>query len=261
VIAKMPASIDHLVTLTADMAQTSAAMARIGFSLTPPSLHETGAWTNRNILLDNGYWELQQVHQLNQLTRPLSQSFARRRGLHGICLTSTDINASVAEARRAEISISEPFSFSRTVRVNGRARALRFSIAHCLDAPDGLLLFFCQRIGSAHIFNATPANHLNGAVAIDSIVLVSRAPDQCATYLARLFASKLEATGGGFKFSAPGVAVEITRPTEAGSQGAVADRRSVEATVRLKPRGQAHGPRPELHDEDLPAGLSIQFIE
>ena len=141
---KMRTSIDHVMTITADLAKAAIAVCKLGVFCTAESQLLSCSSVNRTIVFQNDYWELLTFLESTPANAPLRHSAKLRSGINGICAHSHDLDDTILRARAAGLPMSEPISLGRKIILDGVDRELSFRVSHCLGLPDALLMFYCQ---------------------------------------------------------------------------------------------------------------------
>ena len=183
----MKTSIDHVVTLTADLQAASTAAQNLGFFCTPESQLLSASSANRTIVFEHDYWELLTVLEATPINAAMRGSANLRSGINGICASSCDLDQSIAAAQSGELALSGPISLTRKILLNGQERELRFRVAHCLQFPDALLLFYCEHKTRELVLRKEWQSHPNGALGLGKISLVTEHVTQTASAIAWLF--------------------------------------------------------------------------
>lgn len=269
--------IDHAFILVQDLLSARDRFARFGFTLSPRGLHSAERGTaNHTIVFRNDYLELLGIAldtPLNGGQRELLRQ--RGEGLHAVACR-TVAAATEAKFALAEIGIATrtPTAFSRPVALPGggeRLAAFETLNFDAAEVPQGLC-FICQHKTPDMVWRPELQAHPNGALEIDSILVVSETAEVSARRFARLFASgSVTSAEGGWRVSTGVRSARLLFLDPASAARAYAGGlldgtpRGALAGVRIRVRSIAHAGK-LLVAADVPAratarGLAIPAAE
>ena len=178
--------LDHVGWFVPDMATASRAFEKLGFNLTPFSVHgdrdpATGqlkplGTANRLVMLEEAYLEILTPHGgvTNPSVERMQASMARHVGVHLIAMTVSD---SLAEAKRLE---SEGFALNPTINLRRQIEAqdgsqveVAFTVVRPMEGvhPEGRIQVLTQHT-PAHMWQPRYVNNDNGIIALRGVMLV-----------------------------------------------------------------------------------------
>lgn len=186
--------IDHLVLAVADLDAARRRYEAMGFTLTPPARHPFGT-ANSLVQFDRCFLELLAVADPAAIPpeSPGHFSFAafNRRyladgeGLSMVVLESRDVRADREAFQTAGLATYEPFEFSRQARLpSGDEATVGFSLAFTSHPEmDNAGFFVCQQHAPHHFWKAEYQRHVNTAVTVLEVCLVTHRPLHFADFL------------------------------------------------------------------------------
>lgn len=182
-----PRPIDHLVVAVHDLEAARDAFARLGFTLTPVARHPFGT-ANSLVQLHGSYIELVAIADPALIPEPAEGRFSfaafnrdfleHREGFSMLALRSADAAADLADFEANDLPTYAPLSFHRLARTpKGDDLEIGFSVTFTSDAriPDAGF-FTCQHHNPDRFWWPEYRRHVNGATAIDAVVMVARDP-------------------------------------------------------------------------------------
>jgi hypothetical protein len=211
--------LDHVGVCATDPRPLWETYERLGFTLTPvarqsgrrrPDLPtEPFATANRCAMLRQGYVELLGILDPGLFDNRLSEFLARYQGTHIIALTIGEEQAELERLRRAGFDIQGVAHLERPVDDPEGPRA-RFARLPVPEAPEGRLQLI-RHLTPELLWQERWLDHPNGAVALESVTLVSAEPAESAARLSRLAGRALEPDpAGGYVLVLPGAAAPYT---------------------------------------------------
>lgn len=178
-------SLDHVAHWVPAIEAASARMEQLGFALTPyssqrlppkPGEPSAPAGTgNRCIMLRRGYIEVLTVEPGAETpnAKSLRDGMARYVGLHIVCFGADD--PAPVQARLAQSGFQPPpaVALSRMIGTPEGEALARFSVVRA--APGAMAegrIQFCVHHTPEHLWQDRWIDHPNGAIAIDSVIIV-----------------------------------------------------------------------------------------
>lgn len=210
-----PLPFDHLVLMLRDrLVEQAPAFEADGYTLTELSVHNLGSM-NRLITLDSTYIEL--------LGWPAGQLPARNEiadsamGPEALVFRMPDAHATHRRLEALGFKVNPVVSLERPINVKGQAHTARFETVRFAEQPvEGFRIYFCQHLTPELVWNSEATQHVNGAVALDKIVLCSAQAEQVARILAQLTDASLATNGpGAFKITLENVVLEVLQSVDA----------------------------------------------
>lgn len=207
-------ALDHVGVAARELAPLATAYERLGFTLTPvarqsgrrrPDLPvEPFGSGNRCAFLRHGYVELIAILDPTLFDNGLGAWIDRYVGMHILALTMADEQANLERLRRAGVPIPGVAYLERPVEAGGPIA--RFARLPFPDAPEGRVQLI-RHLTPELVWQDRWMDHANGAVALESAVLVSDAPAEGAARLSRLAGLPVEPDpAGDFVLVLPGAA-------------------------------------------------------
>ena len=209
----MTAGIDHVLIATRDLDRASAQFRRLGFALTPRGYHTTLGSSNHCAMFANrDYLELLGLGP-ERGRRPYYEDFlARREGIGGIALRTSDARGNFAALRAAGLAADEPLAFGRPVDLPGSAGEARF-VTTTVDTKltPGARVFFCQHETPELVWLPGFMGHPNGVQGLGGVTIVAEGPDLAETY-ARILGSRPRRENGVTVFEIGEHRIEFIAP-------------------------------------------------
>jgi len=205
-------ALDHVGLCARDPAPLWAAWERMGFVLSPlaqqsgrrapDSPVEPFGTANRCAFLRHGYVELLGIVDGTLFANGLDRFLERYAGMHILALGMGDAEANLARLRRGGVPIPGIAPLQRPVEPGGPVA--RFARLPFPDAPEGRIQLV-QHLTPELVWDPRWMGHRNGAVALESAILVSAAPAETTARLARLSGLPAEPDPlAGFRLRLPG---------------------------------------------------------
>lgn len=238
-------ALDHIVINTIfDIDEAAALFTALGFHLTPLGRHSLGS-LNHLLLVPGAYLELVGVPRTGKQRADILES---QRGLNGLVLRSTDIEATFARLQAQGLEPSSPIDFSRPVEIDAASVEARFRTTKLPFAAGRV--YFCQHLTPDYVWRPEWLTHPNGFAGFDRLRIASPAPDAEAERYARLCGSEAETTESGYRIAMTGLDLEVVPGETArfaelglrfGDLDALADRASRLDAVTWRPDGGGSG--------------------
>lgn len=191
--------LDHVAWMAPDMDAASAAFERLGFPLTPYSVHgdrdpvsgtlvPTGS-ANRLAMLRTGYLEiLTSVSGADtDVTRHLHACIARHVGVHLVAFTVADAEAESARLRQAGFEILPTVNLRRTIEAeDGGEAEVAFTVirARLGSIPEGRIQTLTHHTPE-HMWQRRYIAAANGIDTLSEVIFAVDAPAESAERLAR----------------------------------------------------------------------------
>lgn len=198
--------LDHIGLFVPDMERAAAAMARLGFALTPysPQRHTlvsgelvpTGT-ANRLAILQRGYIELLTVTGDTPIADQLKRAIERYIGAHLIAFGAADAQATHDRLARAGFDPLPMVRLQRTVPTAAGPQLARFSVVRV--PPDRMAegrMQFCRHHTPELVWQREHQDHLNQAHSLTDIVLCVADPAEAVARYGRFLAIGAEAHDG-----------------------------------------------------------------
>jgi len=206
---------DHCAWMVADMAHAAAVSERLGFPLTPFSVHgnrdaRTGAHTpqgtaNRLMMLETGYVEL--LTDVKEIDNPLTQNFraalARYEGVHLLAFGIDDAVAAYARIEAAGIPLQPMVNLRREVEAeNGSSAEVAFSVIRTgFDAfPEGRMQLL-KHLTPEHMWQRRYMPKENGIAGLLGAVVCVDDPAESAGRIGRLLDITPEISDGAARIA------------------------------------------------------------
>ena len=166
----MAFQIDHLLTVTTDRERARAALANMGFALTPRGEHPGRGTSNHLMFFGRSYWELLCVDQVGPANTML---LGKPSSLAACALRTSDAARDAAAAARLGVQPAALESVTRPVEMEGAWQTARFTIAPLKPAEAvDVHFFFCQHLTPELVWPREPAEHPNGAFRLEALQVV-----------------------------------------------------------------------------------------
>ena len=201
--------LDHVAWMVPDMDAASAAFTRLGFPLTPYSVHgdrkpETGELaptgsSNRLAMLPSGYLEiLTAVDGVDTpLTRHLMDCIERHVGVHLVAFTVADAEAESERLKADTFEILPTVNLRRTIEAeDGSEAEVAFTVIRAAfgSIPEGRIQTITHHTPE-HMWQTRYIAQANGIHGLTEVIFAVDDPDESAARLAR-FTSRPVGTGG-----------------------------------------------------------------
>ncbi|MGK7866945.1 VOC family protein [Falsiroseomonas sp. E2-1-a20] len=207
-------TLDHLGLCTSDLGALTAAWDRMGFALsplaqqsgkrTPGSATEPFGTANRCAFLEHGYIELLGLVDPTLFANGLDRFLARYTGAHICAFGIQDAEGNLERLRRGGLDIPGIAWLERPVEAGGPTA--RFARLPFPDAPEGRIQLV-QHLTPELVWDRRWMGHANGAIALESAILVAENPAEATARLSRLTGQPARPDPlAGFVLTLPGVA-------------------------------------------------------
>jgi hypothetical protein len=189
-------TLDHVAHYVPDIDIASAALEKLGFTLTPLSNQshrlETGGalvpagTANRCVMLERGYLEFLTPTLSTPIAAQLRTAIDRYVGVHLIAFGSASPEADCARLSDAGFDPLTPVALQRPIGTESGEETARFTVVR---VPPGTMaegrIQFCQHHTPDLLWQGRWLSHANGAVALSSVLLCVDDPDAAASRYAR----------------------------------------------------------------------------
>lgn len=198
--------LDHVGHFVPDMDAASAALERMGFTLTPFSAqsHRTqpdgplvpAGTGNRCIMLEQGYLEFLTATGDSPIADQLRLAMRRYVGVHLIAFGTATPLDDHARLEREGFAATTPVALQRPIDIEGGQDTARFTVVRTApgNMPEGRIQF-CQHHTPHLVWQSRWLAHANGATGLAQVVVCVADPDEAARRYSRY--SALEAEGAG----------------------------------------------------------------
>ena len=191
--------LDHVGWFVPDMEMASRAFEKLGFRMTPFSVHgdrdaRTGelkplGTANRLVMLEQGYLEILTLHGgvSNPSVERMKASMARHIGVHLIAMTVAD---SLAEAERLEedgFALNPTINLRRTIEAeDGSQVEVAFTVIRPKEGvhPEGRIQILTQHTPE-HMWQRRYVENVNAITALRGVMLAVDDPAEVEQRLAR----------------------------------------------------------------------------
>jgi catechol 2,3-dioxygenase-like lactoylglutathione lyase family enzyme len=191
--APLPARLDHVVLLAADLARAAELFAALGFTVTPRTEHSAAMGTaNCCVMLANTYIEILTVVAPTERNAGWRALLAQGGGLRGIALRIEDAEETARALSAAGFPMDPPIAFAR---VDDRGERLSFKVCR-LPASEtpGFRLILCEHETPELVWRAEWLVHAHGARDIRGAAFTVPDPELARSVLGRVGASLPAAT-------------------------------------------------------------------
>ncbi len=225
--AKPNRGIDHLVLCVRNLEGARRTYARLGFTLTPHSVHPWGTG-NSLVQLQHSYLELLTVDDPAKIGAAQAGEFSfgvynrdflqRREGFSMLAFASDDARRDRAEFAAAGFITYPPFDFARTARLpTGQEVTLAFTLGFLSDPRLTEAAFFvCQHRTPEALWRPDYQRHANGATHVIETVMVAEDLVALAEIFVRLQGENaVSARDGGLAVATARGAVTVLTPEAA----------------------------------------------
>lgn len=200
--------IDHLLA-SADPARGGPLYERLGFTVTPASVHVNLGVANRLIILQPvrpgtlNFFECMGVVDRERVNPAMKAVLAGPDGIRSMVLSGPD-----ARATHARLA-ADGYAFRPIIDVDRQwqlpsGESIRPSVLVTVPLDTALPFNFCQYRNLECYLRDEWLRHENGALHMTSVFAVAPDPDESADYFARLF-GRPPAQRGGIYSIAPGI--------------------------------------------------------
>jgi len=187
--------LDHLAHFVPDMTAAEAAMAAMGFTLTPFTVQRNqsgdglvpSGTANRCAMLDSGYLEVLTRYSDTALARQLDAALDRYTGVHLLAMTVADADAAVARLAAEGFAPDPPVRLTRAVETpDGDTDLARFSVVRVPPGtmPEGRIQILTHHT-PAIVWQDRWTAQANGIRSLEAALVVVADPDAAAARYGR----------------------------------------------------------------------------
>jgi len=222
-------SVNHLGIAVRDMDQACALYERLGFTLSPLSVHSGSkapgeapvpmATGNRCAIFPKNYIEVLGIVNPGAMDWGWERFVDKFQGAHIICFGCTDAETVHRRLEDSKVGNSGVITLQRDIGTEDGMRTARFDCVHFDSAatPEGLIQAARHR-NPEYVHQPRYLGHANGATSLAEILLVSENPEQTAARYAVLSGQpSVRQDDGSFLIRLPVVtALRFMGPEQAG---------------------------------------------
>jgi hypothetical protein len=225
--AKGEIFLDHVGWMVPDLEACSAAFARLGFPLTPFSVHgdrdpATGAsrpigTANRLCMLGEGYLELLALHGgvTNPSVERMKASIARHVGVHLCALTVADAAQEAVRLAAAGFALTPTINLRRTIEAADKSQVeVAFTVIRPEAMPEGRVQMLTQHTPE-HMWQERYISRANGIDALTEVIFSVADPHETASRLARFANRAASVIDGGYLVSLDRGTLRVLSPAAA----------------------------------------------
>jgi hypothetical protein len=200
--------LDHLAHFVPDMKAAEAALARLGFTLTPFTAQnnrtpegglEPAGTGNRCAMLRNGYLEFLTKTSDTPLAQRLEAALARYTGVHLLAMAVADAEAAAARLEAQGFRPQPPVHLTRRVEDGeGREEEARFTVARVAPEtmPEGRIQILTHHTEPL-VWQERWLDHENRVVSLEAALVIVADPREAAQRYARFLDRPAEALDDG----------------------------------------------------------------
>ena len=189
-------SIDHIAHFLPDIGEAGAALANMGFTLTPLSAQShrptpdaplaPAGTSNRCVMLRDGYLEFLTPTQDTANARQLRDAMARYTGVHLIALGTQNAHSDHSRLFREGFAPLPPLALQRQLGTPDGETTARFTVVRVPPAAmaEGRIQY-CQHHTPDAVWQPRWTAHANAAVALTSVLLCVADAGEAARRYAR----------------------------------------------------------------------------
>ncbi len=183
--------IDHAFILVNNLGKSAQSFRQLGFTLSPRGLHSKEQGTaNYTVMFQNDYFELLGIVEETAANRQKKQDLENYgEGLYAIAGRIDNALAAAQSLTELGFGVTEVQNFSRPVDLAGGKQGLAaFSTVAFKknEVPNGQV-FMCEHKTRDMVWRSELMTHENGAIALQSVILLSSEPEKTAKRYERLF--------------------------------------------------------------------------
>ena len=184
-------NLDHVAHFVPDRAAASAALERLGFTLTPFSeqshrLEENGPLVpagtgNRCVMLERGYLEFLTPFGESSIADQLRAAIRRYVGVHLVAFGTAAPQADYERLQREGFQPLHPVALQRPIGTETGEATARFTVVRVPPGtmPEGRIQY-CAQLTPDNVWQPRWLAHANGAIALASVVLSVADPQEAA---------------------------------------------------------------------------------
>ncbi|MBI0025230.1 VOC family protein [Bartonella sp. M0187] len=183
--------IDHVFILVNNLGKSAENFRQLGFTLSPRGLHSKAQGTaNYTVMFQNDYFELLGIVEETAANRQKKQDLENYgEGLYAIAGRIDNALQAAQNLTELGFGVTEVQNFSRPVDLaGGKQGVAAFSTVAFKknEVPNGQV-FMCEQKTRDMVWRSELMTHENGAIALQSVILLSSEPEKTAKRYARLF--------------------------------------------------------------------------
>ena len=183
--------IDHAFILVNNLEKSAESFRQLGFTLSPRGLHSKEQGTaNYTVMFQNDYFELLGIIEETAANRQKKQDLENYgEGLYAIAGRIDNALAAAQSLTELGFDVTKVQNFSRPVDLGGGKQGVAaFSTVAFKknEVPNGQV-FMCEQKTRDMVWRSELMTHENGAIALQSVILLSSEPEKTAKRYARLF--------------------------------------------------------------------------
>ena len=183
--------IDHAFILVNNLEKSADSFRQLGFTLSPRGLHSKEQGTaNYTVMFQNDYFELLGIVEETAANRQKKQDLENYgEGLYAIAGRIDNALQTAQNLTELGFGVTEVQNFSRPVDLaGGKQGVAAFSTVAFKknEVPNGQV-FMCEQKTRDMVWRSELMTHENGAIALQSVILLSSEPEKTAKRYARLF--------------------------------------------------------------------------
>jgi hypothetical protein len=223
--AKGALNIDHVAHFVPHADAASAALEKLGFTLTPfsPQMHRTepggplvsaGAG-NRCAMLQRGYLEFLSPTEDTPVATQIRASIQRYVGVHLIAFGTADAVADHARIAKAGFNPLDPVALQREIDTGQGRETARFSVVRVPPGtmPEGRIQF-CHQLTPRLLWQERWISHANRASALAGVILRVADAQEAAQRFARYTGLLAQVTGSVWRIdTSRGYLIFVDRDT------------------------------------------------
>ena len=200
-------NVDHVAHFVPDIDAASAALEKLGFTLTPfsaqshrpePGTPLVSAGTgNRCVMLERGYLEILTPTAETPVADQLRAAIRRYVGVHLIAFGTSRSDLDHARLVQEKFEPLAPVALQRPISTPGGEDTARFTVVRVPAGtmPEGRIQF-CQQHTPHLVWQSRWTGHPNGATALASVLLCVADPAEAARRYSRYTGLPARNTGG-----------------------------------------------------------------
>ena len=189
-------NVDHVGHFVPDSERAAAALAQLGFTLTPFSVHAhrltpdgplvPAGTGNRCVMLEQGFMEFLVPLAETPVADQLRTAMQRYVGVHLIAFGTAAAENDHARLVREGFAPQMPIALQRPISTEGGTDTTRFTVVRVAPGtmPEGRIQY-CQQITPELMWQPRWLTHANGATALTSVLLCVADPAETAQRYAR----------------------------------------------------------------------------
>ncbi len=193
------AGLDHVVIAVRDLGAASETFTRMGFTLAPRGLHNTGS-SNHNVMLGSDYFELLHVPRPHPMMAYFYQFLQNSEGLAALALRDTDTAATHAALMANGFEPDPTRALSREVSGGSRSGLAHFSVTNlAAHTTPGAQVFLCQHHTPELVWLPELQRHANTATGIAAVAFATDKVAHQASLYAKMLGAWPERIDEGMK--------------------------------------------------------------